>query len=214
MTSSTSNYMKAVLQAKSALQFQDVHESSDDWSTFDKGETLPDTDETLNSKVESSAILESSKIVNPVKLVKEILDNQELLSTHKGNEENKLRAKWSYTLGSPEVVNRLIDVSNRLSGEIENKENILETLRNPIAENSIPWTKERKSDLVDTFTYLERLSKTKVANNSNADWIENQNWEQFTGKELPAVETKILKLEADIAQEVKECKVIKGLTEY
>ena len=119
-----------------------------------QGETLPDTDEKLNSKVESSAILESSKIVNPVKLVKEILDNQELLSTHKGNEENKLRAKWSYTLGSPEVVNRLIDVSNRLSGEIENKENILETLRNPIAENSIPWTKERKSDLVDTFTYL------------------------------------------------------------
>ena len=62
--------------------------------------------------------------------------------------------------------------------------------------------------------FQERLSETKVANNSNADWIENQNWEQFTGKELPAVETKILKLEADIAQEVKECKVIKSLTEY
>ena len=57
------------------------------------------------------------------------------------------------------------------------------------------------------------MSESKDANNSNANWIENQNWEQFTDRELPAVETKILKLEADIAQEVKECKFIKSLTE-
>ena len=107
--------------------------------------TLNDGDEILNSKVED---------LHPVKLVKEILDNQEILSKRKGNEESKIIEKWSYTLGSPEVVNRLIDVSNRLSSVIENKENILETLRNPIAENSIPWTKERQSDLVNSFTYL------------------------------------------------------------
>ena len=107
--------------------------------------TLNDGDEILNSKVED---------LHPVKLVKEILDNKEILSKRKGNEESKIIEKWSYTLGSPEVVNRLIDVSNRLSNVIENKENILETLRNPIAENSIPWTKERQSDLVNTFTYL------------------------------------------------------------
>jgi len=159
--------MKAVLQAKSALQFENSYESSDDWSTIDKVETtLNDGDEILNSKVED---------LHPVKLVKEILDNQEILSKRKGNEESKIIEKWSYTLGSPEVVNRLIDVSNRLSSVIENKENILETLRNPIAENSIPWTKERQSDLVNSFTYLKRLSETKVSNNSNADWIENQN---------------------------------------
>ena len=57
------------------------------------------------------------------------------------------------------------------------------------------------------------MSESKDANNSNANWIENQNWEQFTDRELPAVETKILKLEADIAQEVKECKFIKSLAE-
>ena len=60
----------------------------------------------------------------------------------------------------------------------------------------------------------KQLSDNKETDKSNASWIENQNWEQFTDKELPAVETKILKLEADIAQEVKECKVIKSLTEW
>jgi len=67
--------------------------------------------------------------------------------------------------------------------------------------------------LVESFNYLKLLSESKDANNSNANWIENQNWEQFTDRELPAVETKILKLEADVAQEVKECKFIKSLTE-
>ena len=61
--------------------------------------------------------------------------------------------------------------------------------------------------------FQKLLSESKDANNSNANWIENQNWEQFTDRELPAVETKILKLEADIAQEVKECKFIKSLSE-
>jgi hypothetical protein len=35
----------------------------------------------------------------------------------------------------------------------------------------------------------------------------------LTNKDLPAVETKILRLEAEIASELKECKVIKSLAE-
>ena len=98
--------------------------------------------------------------LNPVKLVKEILDNQEILSKHKNNEECKLKENWSYSLGSQDVITKVVDVSTRLSNVIENKENILETLRNPIADNSIPWTKERQSDLVESFNYLVSNSFT------------------------------------------------------
>ena len=89
-----------------------------------------------------------------MKLVKEILDHQEILSKHKNNEECKLKENWSYSLGSQDVITKVVDVSTRLSNVIENKENILETLRNPIADNSIPWTKERQGDLVESFNYL------------------------------------------------------------
>ena len=98
--------------------------------------------------------------LNPVKLVKEILDNQEILSKHKNNEECKLKENWSYSLGSQDVITKVVEVSTRLSNVIENKENILETLRNPIADNSIPWTKERQSDLVESFNYLVSNSLT------------------------------------------------------
>ena len=100
--------------------------------------------------------------LNPVKLVKEILDNQEILSKHKNNEECKLKENWSYSLGSQDVITKVVDVSTRLSNVIENKENILETLRNPIADNSIPWTKERQSDLVQSFNYLVSNSRNKL----------------------------------------------------
>ena len=95
-----------------------------------------------------------------MKLVKEILDNQEILSKHKNNEECKLKENWSYSLGSQDVITKVVEVSTRLSNVIENKENILETLRNPIADNSIPWTKERQSDLVESFNYLVSNSLT------------------------------------------------------
>lgn len=205
MTSSTSNYLQAVSQAKSAILFEDSFESSDDhFSSVDKLE--------ISNDLQQSSLTEDQGL-HPVRLVKEILDNQEILSKHRGNEEDKLKETWSYKLGSPEVVTKLVDISDRLSNIIERKETLLETLRNPIAENSIPWKKEKQIDLVQTINYLKQLSDNKETDKSNASWIENQNWEQFTDKELPAVETKILKLEADIAQEVKECKVIKSLTE-
>ena len=92
--------------------------------------------------------------------MREILDNQEILSKHKNNEECKLKEKWSYSLGSQDVITKVVDVSTRLSNVIENKENILETLRNPIADNSIPWTKERQGDLVESFNYLVSNSLT------------------------------------------------------
>ena len=62
--------------------------------------------------------------------------------------------------------------------------------------------------------YFQRiLSKNRDANNSNTNWIENQDWEAFIKKDLPGLESKILKLEAEIASELKECKVIKGFAE-
>ena len=57
------------------------------------------------------------------------------------------------------------------------------------------------------------MSKNKETNESNSAWIENQDWELFANKDLPSIETKILKLEAEIASEQKECKIIKGFAE-
>ena len=157
---------------------------------------------------------ENCSKLKPVQLIREILDSQEVLSKYKAKEEEKqLKEEWSYPLADPELVSRIVDVSNRLTKVVHEKENILETLRHPIAENSIPWRRDRQADLVDSLDYLKKLSENKDVNNSNADWIENQNWDGFAGKELPAVETKILKLEAEIATGLKECKNIKGVAE-
>ena len=107
----------------------------------------------ISNDSQQSSLTEDQGL-HPVRLVKEILDNQEILSKHRGNEEDKLKETWSYKLGSPEVVTKLVDISDRLSNIIERKETLLETLRNPIAENSIPWKKEKQIDLVQTINYL------------------------------------------------------------
>ena len=83
------------------------------------------------------------------------MDSQEILSKYKAKEEEKqLKEEWSYPLGDPEVVSRLFDISNRLSKIVFEKEVVLETLRHPIAENSIPWRRDRQVDLVDSFKNL------------------------------------------------------------
>ena len=107
----------------------------------------------ISNDLQQSSLTEDQGL-HPVRLVKEILYNQEILSKHRGNEEDKLQETWSYKLGSPEVVTKLVDISDRLSNIIERKETLLETLRNPIAENSIPWKKEKQIDLVQTINYL------------------------------------------------------------
>merc|ERR1712214_39507 len=114
MTSSTSNYLQAVSQAKSAILFEDSFESSDDhFSSVDKQE--------ISNDLQQSSLTEDQGL-HPVRLVKEILDNQEILSKHRGNEEDTLKEVWSYKLGSPEVVTKLVDISDRLSNIIERKE--------------------------------------------------------------------------------------------
>ena len=83
------------------------------------------------------------------------MECQEILSKYKAKEEeNQLKKEWSYPLGDPKVVSRLADISNRLTKIVDEKEVVLETLRHPIAENSIPWRRDRQSDLVNSFKYL------------------------------------------------------------
>ena len=53
----------------------------------------------------------------------------------------------------------------------------------------------------------------KDANTLNASWLEEQDWTLFGKKDLPVIETKILKLEAEIASELKECNIIKSISE-
>ena len=67
--------------------------------------------------------------------------------------------------------------------------------------------------LIEINIFQKLLSENKDTNNSNAEWIENQDWTSFAGNDLPAIETKILKLEAEIASGLKECKTIKGFAE-
>lgn len=200
----------AVLQAKRALHFEINFESSEN--------KLSDSSNCEIEDVQSDGTKSSAKTgtlnvkPNPVQLVREILNTQETLSKH-NREKDTVKEQWAYPLGDPEVISRVVNATNRLASVIDEKDQILETLRNPIAENSIPWRKDCQRDLVDSFTHLKSISQNKLANTSNISWIENQDWEMLTNKDLPAVETKILRLEAEIASELKECKVIKSLAE-
>lgn len=201
----------AVLQAKSALRFEENLIYSED--KIESNIEIKEDSETskLNNTLNSTKINEKLK---PIQLVREILDSQEVLSKYKNKEEEKkLKEKWSYPLNDPAVISRILGISTRLTNVVKDKDKVLETLRNPIAENSIPWRKDRQGDLVDSFHFLKQLSKNKETNESNSAWIENQDWELFANKDLPSIETKILKLEAEIASEQKECKIIKGFAE-
>ena len=55
------------------------------------------------------------------------------------------------------------------------------------------------------------MSGNKDANTLNASWLEEQDWKLFEKKDLPVIETKVLKLEAEIASELKECNIIKSI---
>lgn len=111
------------------------------------------------------------------------------------------------------MAEQIYDISVRLEKVLEEKESLLETLRHPIAENSIPWRRERQLDVVESFKLLKLLSDDKDTNRSNADWINNQDWSEFATKQLPALETEVLRLEAELAHRLKECKQIKGSVE-
>lgn len=200
----------AVLQAKFALRFQPNVKSSSN-----KIDVNNSTKEKVHCQTNDSNLpLNSTFTLKPVHLIREILDSQEILSKYKAKEEeNQLKEEWSYPLGDPKVVSRLADISNRLTKIVDEKEVVLETLRHPIAENSIPWRRDRQVDLVNSFKFLKLLSENKDTNNSNTEWIENQDWNSFAGNDLPAIETKILKLEAEIASGLKECKTIKGFAD-
>ena len=52
------------------------------------------------------------------------------------------------------MVSRIDNLSSRLSEIAEEKDQILESLRNPIAENSISLQKENQANLVDSIKYL------------------------------------------------------------
>ena len=70
------------------------------------------------------------------------------------NKEIQLNEKWDNPLENPRVVSRINNLSSRLTEIAEEKDQILESLRNPIAENSISLKKENQANLVDSIRYL------------------------------------------------------------
>ena len=70
------------------------------------------------------------------------------------NKEIQLNEKWDNPLENPKVVSRIDNLSSRLTEIAEEKDQILESLRNPIAENSISLKKENQANLVDSIKYL------------------------------------------------------------
>ena len=97
------------------------------------------------------------------------MNNQEFISKQKAK-QTKPKENWSYLLSEPHVVSGLFDASNRITSIIDEKDKILETLRNPIAENSIPWRKDRQSDLVDSFSYLVSICIHEIFGTPELEW--------------------------------------------
>jgi hypothetical protein len=195
---SISSLRKAIAQAKSASQYDANHLISENECESNSKTQVTNTDDRLNA----------------VQLIGPILDGQEVLSKQiQKNKEIQLNEKWDNPLENPRVVSRIDNLSSRLTEIAEEKDQILESLRNPIAENSISLQKENQANLVDSIKYLKHLSGNKDSNTINASWLEEQDWTLFGKKDLPVIETKILKLEAEIASELKECNIIKSISE-
>ena len=142
----------AVLQAKVALKFQPkVNDNTtiEDEKSNKKAKLQGDN---LDSQLN---VGESSDVLRPGQLIRQILDGQDRLSKNKAQEEkNNLEAEWSYPFGNPKLAEKIYDISVRLDKVFEEKESLLETLRHPIAENSIPWRRERQLDVVESFRLL------------------------------------------------------------
>lgn len=195
---SISSLRKAIAQAKSA-------------SLYDANHLISENECESNSKTQ---VTNTDDRLNAVQLIGPILDCQEVLSKQiQKNKEIQLNEKWDNPLENPRVVSRVDNLSSRLTEIAEEKDQILDSLRNPIAENSISLKKENQANLVDSIRYLKHLSGNKGSNTVNASWLEEQDWTLFGKKDLPVIETKILKLEAEIASELKECNIIKSISE-
>jgi len=195
---SISSLRKAIAQAKSA-------------SLYDANHLISENECESNSKTQ---VTNTDDRLNAVQLIGPILDCQEVLSKQiQKNKEIQLNEKWDNPLENPRVVSRVDNLSSRLTEIAEEKDQILDSLRNPIAENSISLKKENQANLVDSIRYLKHLSGNKDSNTVNASWLEEQDWTLFGKKDLPVIETKILKLEAEIASELKECNIIKSISE-
>ena len=70
------------------------------------------------------------------------------------NKAIQLNEKWDNPLENPRAVSRIDNLSSRLTEIAEEKDQILDSLRNPIAENSISLKKENQANLVDSIRYL------------------------------------------------------------
>ena len=109
----------------------------------------------LNHTICNSQVTNTDDRLNAVQLIGPILDGQEVLSKQiQKNKEIQLNEKWDNPLENPRVVSRIDNLSSRLSEIAEEKDQILESLRNPIAENSISLQKENQANLVDSIRYL------------------------------------------------------------
>ena len=109
----------------------------------------------LNHTICNSQVTNTDDRLNAVQLIGPILDGQEVLSKQiQKNKEIQLNEKWDNPLEHPRVVSRIDNLSSRLSEIAEEKDQILESLRNPIAENSISLQKENQANLVDSIRYL------------------------------------------------------------
>ena len=109
----------------------------------------------LNHTICNSQVTNTDDRLNAVQLIGPILDGQEVLSKQiQKNKEIQLNEKWDNPLENPRVVSRIDNLSSRLSEIAEEKDQILESLRNPIAENSIILQKENQANLVDSIRYL------------------------------------------------------------
>ena len=129
-------------------------------------------------------------------------------------EELRLKRLWEDQINNQNTVQNLETIEKQLQSIVESKTTCLNILRNPQSStgNSLSLSRDAQSKLIEAFDDLGKIVETKQEHLANASWIINQDWNSY-GKELSNVNTKLLRVEANLARTLEDINAIQSTTQ-
>ena len=126
-------------------------------------------------------------------------------------EELRLKQVWQDQINRENTAGNLQTIENQLKSILESKSTCLSILRNPQSStgNSLSLSRDSQSKLSEAFEVLGKIVDSKQEHLANSSWILNQNWSLY-GQELTNVNTKLLRVEANLAKNLENIESIRS----
>lgn len=123
-------------------------------------------------------------------------------------EELRLKQAWQDNINHCETIEALEAIDTQLKDILDSKSTCLNILRNPKSStgNSLCLSLNSQSQLSETFDTLGQVVNSKPEHQANSSWIVNQDW--YSILDLSKINTKLLRLEANLAKNLEDINAI------